>query len=399
MKPFVGLLYDSVSSNTGDIAIGIALQQQLDKYGIKAEIINPFSIDKRRYSTIIVGGGELLRDKGDNFYDKFRLKGKHILNGVGVPTKQSLGYLDDYKFISARSVKEAERIKRSVKSDVELVPCLTTLLEGENYEIPEFGDPSLPTIGIHLVPDSLIVCPDLIEIIDNIEANKLFIPFTHYNMDQSFMKSLPFNTKNTYFLEKLSPLELHSVIGKLKYTITSSLHASIFSYSQNVPFITLYQEKVLNYFKDRDLDTWVFKTQEEFISKLNKLQTSPPDMRKSIRSDRKKLEDMMNKFRNIISEDSKTYTYSKDSNPQNTEADEMRLTIEQLKNVVRHRDVLAHYLSYRYINRQEVLTEENNNLKSELSVAKSRLEKIEKTVAWRAYKKSKNISKRITGSG
>lgn len=65
-KP-IGVLYDSVSNNTGDIAIGIALQQYLDEKKIRYEIVPPFDYNSADYSYLIIGGGQLIRSTGDPF--------------------------------------------------------------------------------------------------------------------------------------------------------------------------------------------------------------------------------------------------------------------------------------------------------------------------------------------
>lgn len=366
----VGLLYDSISSNTGDIAIGIALKQALSKRNIFAEIIDPFSYDKDEYDTVIVGGGQLLRDPGDSFYDLFRIKGNHILNSVGVSGKKAFSYLKDYAYLSARSTYEAEILESFVDHKVSVVPCTTTILESEKYTIPGLDLKSgEKVVGIHIIPDVLINCPDIITIINNIPHKKVFIPFTHYNQDASFMKYLPFDKSNSIMLDKLEPLELHSIISQMDYVIVSSLHASIFAYTQNVPFISMYQKKTHDYFKDRQLEKYVYETQDQLDSLIKEIELSPPDMRRIIRKDKKTVEKAINTYADVIKS---RIANSKDFVEKDNYASRLRnlnLEIQQLKGVVEKRDLLIHNIIYQNIrSHEDVLKSLNLQLKKQASV-------------------------------
>jgi len=344
----VGLLYDSVSLNTGDIAIGIALQQMLTKEGVEAEIINPFSFSEKDYSMIIIGGGQLLRPVGDVFYDNFRVKGGYILNSVGVSGGDTLDYLSSYKYVSARSSMEAEELEKFTRSTVKVLPCTTTVLSSGKYNIPGLENkPEEIIVGIHLVPDALIVAPDLVEIINRIPHKKVFMPFTHYNHDASFMTSLPFDMSNAIMLDTLSPLELHSVISQMSYVIVSSLHASIFAFSQNVPFMTLYQDKVKNYFQDRQLEGFIFSNQQQLEKLIVKMDHIKPDMTGIIKKDKAKVKSAIKTFIKIISESVPVETKERQLIDQNTAELALKdLKIEQLKSVVQGRDVLLHDMVY-----------------------------------------------------
>lgn len=282
----IGLLYDSVSPNTGDIAIGIAAQQILGGLGVEGIAVDPFS--RQNSSPLIIGGGELIRTTGDDFYDRFRVPGNHILNAVGVwDNADNLEYLKEYAFVSARSTREAETLSNWVP-DVQVMPCATTLLKSEKYEIKGI-DFTEPVVGIHLAPHSIRVIEELVDIVNSIPHQKVFIPFTHYNGDASFMAQMPFDRERTVMLGKLSPLELHSVFGQMTYSLTTSMHASIFSYSQDVPFVSIYQEKVHNYFSDRGLQDFVAGSDQDLRQALEILNFQPPDLSASVEKDKKKL--------------------------------------------------------------------------------------------------------------
>ena len=140
------LLFDSISRNTGDIAIGIAGKQVLAARGIESDIVDPF--DEFDAAPLLIGGGELIRDSGDSLYDRYRRPGGHILNAAGVWTSaQDLGYLRDYRFVSARSQVEVDHLRQWVP-DARLLPCTTTLLESPHFEI-EGLEPGEPVVGIH----------------------------------------------------------------------------------------------------------------------------------------------------------------------------------------------------------------------------------------------------------
>lgn len=378
----VGLLYDSISSNTGDIAIGVAIQQGLEKRGIQADIINPFD-DTSHLAPLIVGGGQLLRDPGDDFYDHFRVKGKHILNSVGVSGTKDFSYLKNYRYLSARSTEEAEIIRSQTGKHVDVLPCTTTILESPHYEIDGLSlKPGEKVVGIHLVPDTLLMCPELIEIINAIPHKKVFIPFTHYNYDKSFMESLPLDKRNAIMLDKLEPLELHSVLSQMSYVVVSSLHASIFSYSQDVPFISMYQKKTYDYFKDRRLGGRIFKNQEQLRQLIEATEKNPRSMRTQVERDKAVVNEALDRFAKLISA-SPDVVIKPSPATKAREIETMLLEKKQLEAAVTKRDILMHNTIYYHIRtagsqRQELLESigtlqrEEARLRDELRDARDR---------------------------
>ncbi len=85
-KKKVGILFDNISRNTGDVAIGLSVRVLLRKLGISTnhytELIPGYS-DLQRYEKLIIGGGLLVRTRGDFFYDKFRAQGSTYLELYG----------------------------------------------------------------------------------------------------------------------------------------------------------------------------------------------------------------------------------------------------------------------------------------------------------------------------
>ncbi|MGV8968105.1 MAG: polysaccharide pyruvyl transferase family protein [Cellulomonas sp.] len=282
----VGLLFDSISENTGDIAIGIAGVQEFARHGIRrCSILDPFEPCPSNVDLVVVGGGELIRPVGDPFYDRFRPPIASVLNAAGVwQSAADLDYLRAYDRVTARTSTEAGFLRGSVP-DVGVLPCTTSTLESENYTIPG-SEPGEVLVGIHVVPHTLSICPDIVAMIDAIPERKVFIPFTHYNFDESFMSALPFDRSKSIQLPRLTPLELHSVIGQMKYVVVSSLHASIFAYSQNVPFASASQEKVAHYFADRGLSDLVFASDAELASALAQINEGTVDFSEQVASDK-----------------------------------------------------------------------------------------------------------------
>lgn len=286
-----GLLYDSVSPNTGDWAIGIAVAQELARHGVPgATALSPFEPVDARERLVIVGGGDLIRPLGDPFYDRFRVAGPAVLNAAGVwPDADQLDYLKDYRLVTARSSVEVDHL-RSVVPDAELVPDTTLTLESEYYEIE--GLPTgEPVVGVHVVPHALQLCPELVEVINAIDHPKVFIPFTHYNYDDSFMRALPFDRSQAIDLPRLTPLQLHSVIGQMSYVVVSSLHATFFAYAQEVPFVTADQRKVRDFLTDRDLTDWAFADAGSLRDALARVEAEPPELAPLLDKDRAAIHD------------------------------------------------------------------------------------------------------------
>lgn len=283
----VGVLYDSLSPNTGDRAIGLAVSQELARHGVApAEMLAPFGEVRTAEQLTIVGGGELIRPVGDPFYDRFRPAGPAVLNSAGVwPDADELEYLREYRLVSARSSLEVD-VLRSAAPDAELVPCTTTTLESERYDIPGLPDDGEPVVGIHVVPHTLSLCPELVEAVNAIPHRKVFIPFTHYNHDDDFMRALPFDRSRAVDLPRLTPLQLHSVLGQMTYVVVSSLHATLFAYSQNVPFATVAQNKVVNYLRDRGLEDLVYRDTDSLTGVVRRLEEDAPDFSTLVERDK-----------------------------------------------------------------------------------------------------------------
>jgi hypothetical protein len=250
---------------------------------VPVDIVDPYDFDPEDYAFLLIGGGFLLRDPGDSFYDRFRVPGNHVLHAVGTATSKDLGYLAEYRKVTVRSESDRRRLAAGLPDvPIEVVPDPTLLLQPV-----DLGDLVIPenSVGVHVVADTLRDCDGIQEVLDGIPEHKVAIPFTHYNYDLRLMEKM--NVQGDYeFLVELSPAELFTVIGRMKYVVVSSLHATIFAYSQNVPFLTFYQDKVHDYLVDRGLERYIFRNTAELKERLADLVASPPDFTDLIAADR-----------------------------------------------------------------------------------------------------------------
>lgn len=358
------LLFDSISLNTGDIAIGIAGQQVLADHGATSSIVDPFT--DHLPSPLIIGGGELIRTSGDPFYDSYRRRGPHILNAAGVWTNaDDLDYLNEYEFVSARSTREVEALRKWVPS-AELLPCATTLLRSDHFEIPGI-EPGETVVGIHMVPHSLRLIEDLIPLINAIPHKKVFIPFTHYNGDASFMKTLPFDKTNSIVLDTLEPLQLHSVISQMSYVLVSSLHASIFAYSQNVPFASVHQKKAQYYFEDRGLGSHLVVDHAELDNMIHRLDRERFDFTASIAQDKARVNEAFAGYvskLDLVGNSTEGFVSTPELSLESSRVRD-KILLDQAHHVIGDRDLALAYLEFRRLAMVE-RTEKQDEIVDEL---------------------------------
>ncbi len=84
MKKNICILYDNISGNTGDVAIGLSLRKIMKDLGVDFDELIPGNFNPELYDSIIIGGGHLLRKDHDFYYDKFKVRGHNILNSMGI---------------------------------------------------------------------------------------------------------------------------------------------------------------------------------------------------------------------------------------------------------------------------------------------------------------------------
>jgi FMN phosphatase YigB (HAD superfamily) len=296
----VGILYDNISGNTGDVAIGLSLRKILRNLGVGFDELVPGNFNPLEYETIIIGGGHLLRTSPDFYYDKFRVPGNHILNAMGILGEpQDLDYLENYRYISVRSSGDKKKLAY-LNKEVQVIPCTSMLLE----DIPDFVYPlKKPCIGIHILP--MFSSPDeekeFVAWASSLPFTLYFLPITHYNRDINFMRKLADQIPNAELLPILKADEIFTIIGRFDYFISCSLHGAIFAYVHNVPVIVLdYIDKMHFFMEDRDLDSYLFKNVHNLKNVFTRLLEEKPDYTESLRKDKAKLEDYIHYLKTVL---------------------------------------------------------------------------------------------------
>lgn len=272
--PRIGLLWDSVSNNMGDKAIGLLLQRALSAHGIPHDVVDPFTSQvPEDIVMLIIGGGELIRPAGDPFYDAFRVRGRHILNTVGVLEHARPDFLDQYRLVTVRSEADRKRLGQG-----EIVPCLTLLYDEYLPARPALDIPK-GAIGINL--NMSFGAEEAMALVHWLRETKLgpivFLPITHYNGDHYLMQVLAGQVPGATFLEPMTPDETFAAIGKLSALVSSSLHATLFAYTQGVPVIGFHHPpKIGAFLRDRGLKRWIFRTTADLRTLLPALLDAPP---------------------------------------------------------------------------------------------------------------------------
>jgi hypothetical protein len=295
----IGILYDNISGNTGDVAIGISLKKILRQLNVEFDELIPGNFNPLDYDTIIIGGGYLLRQSPDFFYDKFRIPGNHILNAMGIYGEpKDLDYLKDYKDITVRSNGDKKKLAY-LNEDIRVIPCTTMLLE----DIPDLPFAfKKPCIGIHIFP---IFSKDeedqFIHWVSSLPYTVYFVPITHYNKDIQYMRYLKEKIPDSEILPILKAQEIFTVIGKFDYFISCSLHGAIFAYVHNVPFTLINLEEKMQYFmEDRNLEQYLFKNFYELKYTFEELMKNHPDYLEKISSDKKILNNYIKYLKTIL---------------------------------------------------------------------------------------------------
>lgn len=299
----VGISFDNFSGNIGDRAIGLSVKKILDTIDTPyEEITNQNFQYSYKYDTIIVGGGLLLRNTNDLDYTQYRVKGKHILNCMGVlGTPNDLEYLEEYKYLSVRSLGDKQKLSTLTKN-VSVVPCTTMLLEDLvdfDYKI------NRPSIGIHIFTE-LITPEQMKELIIWTKIKIMtgfdvyFIPITQYRNDHGIFAEVVNNIgKGCILMPNMNPLEVFTFIGKMDYMVTYSLHGAIFAYVHNVPFALCNVEEKMKFFmEERGLSNYMFKNITEMITLADN--TAYPDFTDLIFKDKQVLREHIYNIKQVL---------------------------------------------------------------------------------------------------
>lgn len=266
MAKKIGLLWDSISNNTGDRAIGIFLQRVFEAESIPYSVVNPLSPKLDEIAALVIGGGEIIRGPGHPFFDAFRVPGRHILNSVGVLSDQDTDYLREYRYVSVRSEKD-----RQLVGFGQVTPCVTYLyrdympLRDLPVTIPENA------IGIQIHHGSVRNAWPLVKWLrEHHVGPTVWLPVTHYNGDLRLMKSIARHVPNTTVLPQMEPDDVFRIIDSFRFFVSSSLHATLFAYAQGVPFIAWTGvEKIKAFLAERNLEQYGFRGKDELSEKLD----------------------------------------------------------------------------------------------------------------------------------
>ena len=304
-KP-VGLLWDSVSNNVGDRAIGMVMRRFLEREGIPFAAADPFSYDPAEYSMLIVGGGELIRPRGDPFYDRFRVRGAHILNAAGIHEPDDVEYLNEYRLVSVRSRAEKNILDPSVK-DVKVRPCVTLamgdLFESTNNPLVAQTVPDGDTVGVHLNLAINHLIPGILPILRELRKRYplVLLPFTLYQQDRRILEAMRRWLPDVPVSPLEDPADIFHAIGRMRALVCVSLHGLLFAYAQNVPVLAYPTVPKISYFlEERGLEGCQFRTPGELESRLETVLAAPPDFSAAFARDRKTVRDHLAEIAEIV---------------------------------------------------------------------------------------------------
>ena len=295
----VGILYDNISGNIGDVAIGLSLKKILRQQRVEFDELVPGRFNPCDYEKIIVGGGYLLRPSPDFFYDKFKITGQHVLNACGIlGSPDDLQYLDKYAYVSVRSMGDKRKLDY-LSTEVKVVPCTSMLLEDlKNFK----REISSPSVGIHLTPGFLDLRDeeDFGHFASHLGLHVYFLPVTHYQQDSLYLNKLRLKLPDSELIPILRAQEVFTLIGRFDYFISMSLHGAIFAYVHNVPFIAIDREKIKHFMQDRGLEKYLFADLKSMKQAFDGLVRDPPDYSKRVANDYSTLRGHVRAIRSIL---------------------------------------------------------------------------------------------------
>ncbi|MEO8277635.1 MAG: Kdo hydroxylase family protein [Thermoanaerobaculia bacterium] len=284
----VGLLWDSLSANTGDQAVGLAALRLARRAGLsQVEPVHLGASVSTDYDCLIVGGGELLHPEGHPFYDLFRVPGEHILNTAGCFGEVEAGHLSSYRLVSVRSLADREQLSGVHRDSIEVAPCLTVLFP----DLVEDGATPQPagTTLVHLHAGALtpIQAPTVVAWLEQLEGPVALLPFTHYNRDEELLGHFARAAGLAAPLETAHPDQAFAAIQRAKAVVVASLHAAIFAYSAGVPFLVFgYSPKVEHFLAERGLGQRLLRNASDLASHTHLLAPGTVDWEPQLRQDR-----------------------------------------------------------------------------------------------------------------
>ncbi|HRR14828.1 MAG TPA: polysaccharide pyruvyl transferase family protein [Thermoanaerobaculia bacterium] len=283
----IGLLWDALSENTGDIAVGVVARRCLKRLGFSGRVaaVHPGRRFPDDLALLWIAGGELLHPIGHPYYDCFRQPGQHVLFGVGTNGRPEGTHLAEYLFSSVRSRADREALLDAGEG-VEVVPCVTLLID-EHAE-PRDVSPAEGRTLVHL--HAGVPAADLLEevrsILGMLGPQAALLSFTAYNSDFALLEHLSRAT-GLPLLRPRDPDEAFAWIRSARAVVSASLHATIFAYVAGVPFLTLdYAGKIGRFLDERGLSRRRLGAVSEIAADLEALSDSSVDWHSILAADR-----------------------------------------------------------------------------------------------------------------
>lgn len=274
MSSPVGFLWDSLSANTGDRAIGLHLLRWAERLGLPATAVDPALVPESDAAVLVIGGGELVHPPGHPFYDAFRVPGRHVLNAVGVlgdgegdgeGGAVAAPHLADYRYVSVRSAADRAALATEAP-EVAVVPC-TTLAFADLARDGAGAAPPAGSIGLHVHAGSFAEegpFAAAAAIRELLGPRVILFSFTPYNADLEVARA--WAEIGGYGPPRVltSPDEAYGFLARLEAAVVSSLHAAIFCYQAGVPFLVHGgQEKIARFTVPRGLEPRRFTSLEQ----------------------------------------------------------------------------------------------------------------------------------------
>ncbi|MBI2837740.1 MAG: polysaccharide pyruvyl transferase family protein [Acidobacteria bacterium] len=281
-----GFLWDSLSNNTGDQAVGLTLMRLARRAGMQG--LEPVSIGEslaERYELLVIGGGELLHPPGHPFYDLFRVPGEHVLNTVGTYGEVEASYLSSYRLITVRSAADRDNL-RGLAREARVAPCLSVLFGeiAEDRPVMMGQDPLL----LHLHAGVFLpgTASALVSLLRRLEPPVAMLPFTHHNCDGALQAVLAAAAGLPAPLEVAGPDQAFAAIRRARAVIVTSLHAAIFAYVAGVPFLAMpYSPKVRHFLAERGLERRLLPDIQRLPEKLHLLTAGSVDWQSKLATD------------------------------------------------------------------------------------------------------------------
>jgi GT2 family glycosyltransferase len=249
-----GHLWDSLTDNTGDRAIGLTLKRLARRAGLGA--LEPVRIGEpleHRYDLLVIGGGELLHPPGHSFYDVFRVPGEHVLTSVGVHGTVPAPHLSSYRLVTVRSAGDRDALQ-DVAREVGVAPCSTVLFDEicEPVSLPAARGATL----VHLQPATFDpkAAPRVASLLRSLDRPAALIPFTAYNREADLQEVVARAAGGLDVLAFRGPDEAFAAIRAARAVVVTSLHGALFAYVAGVPFLAVpYAPKVERFLLERGL--------------------------------------------------------------------------------------------------------------------------------------------------